>query len=147
MATQNNSVRRINGPFFIGNKPVGAVFGNYVASGLLVRANTGLTPITVTVESGVAVVDGLEMHVYQETYGLVAADGSNPRKDLVQVGPGTIKKITVKPGEAATTPTAPAPDAGCIPLAIINVAAGVTTLSYWDAQNDVRPVFASPRNW
>ena len=146
MATVNNSQRRAGGPFFVAQKPVADVFGNHVLQGLLVRANTGLA-LAVTVESGVAVVSGKTIFVYQETYSLTAAHGSLDRKDLIQVGVGTRTKISVKPGTAAATPTAPNPDSECIPLAIVDVVANDTVLDYWNVNNDVRPILVGPQNW
>lgn len=61
----------------------------------------------------------------------IAAPGSNPRIDLVQARLVTWD-VSVKTGTEAASPTAPTPDADCIPLARIYCRPGMTSIEDTD---------------
>ena len=72
--------------------------------------------------------DGSVVAVQPATTTLSAADGTNPRIDIIEVktADGSIKKVT---GTAAVSPVAPALDAGYIAVASVAVAANATSVS------------------
>ena len=94
-----------------------AYFGDLVSNGIFYRTSDNLlvgvnSGMTVTVQPGSAWINGYH---YQNTAPLdltiTTADGVNPRIDRIVIGWSNVKRainITVKPGVAAATPSAPA---------------------------------------
>ncbi len=98
-----------------------------VVSGCTPTANG--TGLGVNVASGVVVVNGAVVSVSPSTPAvtLTAADGTNPRVDLVHVNSsGTVAKTD---GTAASSPVAPALPANVVLLAEIHLPASTTTLA------------------
>lgn len=100
---------------------------NGVVSGCEVRQNSGGANMSVDVQSGVIVVDGERVTVSAQDVTIDAADGSNPRIDLIMVGQnGTADYVK---GTAAATPLSPAWTADHVLIATVYVAAGDTSIT------------------
>ena len=100
--------------------------------------------LTATVGVGTAWVAGYRVHndnATPVTLTFAAADPTNPRIDLIQVGPIPISsvnipagltqnlgQITVKTGTPAGSPVQPTPDTNMVPLFAVAVAANQTTI-------------------
>lgn len=87
----------------------------------------GSPDMTVAVAVGIVVVDGTLALVSAGNVTIGAADGTNPRFDLIQVANDGTK--SVKAGTAAASPKFPSPDAGRAVLAAVYIPASDTTIS------------------
>jgi len=99
--------------------------GTYVVSGCLVTAQ-GTPDMTVHVAAGTGAVGGTIATVNAGDVTVGAADGSNPRVDLIRADNTGTLGITA--GTAAANPKAPALPANNVLLAMVLVPAGVTSI-------------------
>jgi len=104
-----------------------AAKGNKVISGCAVSQDAGGASMDVDVAVGVIAIEGIKINVSADTLTLNAADGSNPRWDLISVGANATLDYTA--GTPAANPVPPDLAADHIALAIIDVQANDTAIS------------------
>jgi len=132
------------------NKLLQTAKATCVLSGLSVSAKSGMT---VTVASGLALIDGAAVYLEADTdVTLSAADATYPRKDIIVIdNEGTVSAITGtaesaspsgETGPRTSRPKPPDIPDGSILLAEIWVAAGVTSITSADITD--RRVVALP---
>lgn len=100
--------------------------GNGVLSGCAVTAQ-GSPDMTVAVAAGTIQWNGVSVTVASGNVTITAANGTNPRIDLVVVDNAGVKSATA--GTAAASPKAPALPANSIMLAMVYVPANDTTIA------------------
>lgn len=110
---------------------VNADAGTGLVSGCAVTQNGG-GAMSVSVALGVVAVAGAEVSVAAGTATITAANGSNPRLDLVVVSSAGV--ISVTAGTAAASPVFPALTASQVLLAAVYVGTGVTSILTADIQ-------------
>ena len=105
-----------------GSNNSGAIQTTFLVSGGQVIWTSGLTFL---VSAAVYYINGVAYASAQQNITLDAADGSNPRIDVIAVDTtGTVVKVT---GTAAASPSEPSVDPGTqLKLAIVSVAAAAT---------------------
>lgn len=110
-----------------------------VASGVDTDQGASAVDMTVTTYKGELHnrQTGARVSVAQTDNTLVAADAVNPRSDIIQVHM-TTGVVGKKTGVAAVSPSAPAPDAGNVAVARIDVPANDTAITTSQI-TDVRP--------
>ena len=113
-----------------------------VISGCVVSEDPSTPDMTVDVTAGEVVETGEQITVSAQLNNVVsAADGTNPRIDLVTVnGSGT---VVVTAGTAAAEPVAPAIPATSVPLAFLYVPTSDTSIA--DNQINDKRVFVGDR--
>lgn len=99
---------------------------NGVVSGCGITAQ-GSPDMTVAVASGIILASGVPVTVTSGNATIGAADGSNPRIDLVSASSAGVKTVTA--GTAAASPKPPDLPAGHIALAYVDVPTSDTTIS------------------
>lgn len=107
---------------------------NGVLNGCAVSAQ-GTPDLTVAVAAGLALVDRREVEVAADDVTITAADGTNPRFDLIVVDAAGALAATA--GTAAASPVPPSPAADEVALALVYVAANDTDIDTADIA-DVR---------
>lgn len=107
---------------------VAGISGEGVVSGCAVSDNA--TGLQVDVAAGTVKIGGAEVAVGSGTLTPGAADGTNPRFDLVVVNSSGTKSVTA--GTAAASPKPPAVPASSVALATLYIRAGATTLASAD---------------
>jgi hypothetical protein len=100
--------------------------GTGVVSGCAVTAQ-GSPNMTVAVAAGVVAVLGIYATVASGNVTIVAADGTNPRIDLVVASSAGVKSATL--GTAAANPVMPAVPASSVVLAAVYVPASDTAIN------------------
>ena len=118
---------------------VAGLAGDGVVSGCAVSDNA--TGLQVDVASGSVKIGGTEVTVASGTVTPGAADGTNPRFDLVVVNNAGTKSVTA--GTAASSPKLPAVPANSVALAALYIRAGATTLASADIV-DKRVILPTP---
>ena len=107
----------------------------YVVSGMRVGQQV-TADLTLHVEAGTGIIQEKEFNVTRTTKTLAAADGSNPRIDLIVVGSDSV--VDTVQGTPAATPAAPDVPSGHLGLARILVPTSDTSISN-DQIKDLRP--------
>lgn len=100
---------------------------NCVLSGCAVTGGADMTP---AVASGVVISQGAVFSVTGADVTITAADGTNPRFDLIVVN--SSGALAVRTGTAAANPKPPARSAGDVLLAVVHVAASDTAIGSGD---------------
>ena len=106
---------------------VAALKGDGVVSGCAVTSNSNMAP---SVAAGTVQIGAAQVAVSGGTVTVTAADGTNPRKDLVVVNNAGAKSVVA--GTPASSPLCAAIPANSVVLAMIYVGAGVTTIETAD---------------
>lgn len=98
--------------------------------------------MTVVVNDGGAQASGNVSVLHAaETTDAFTAPSANPRKDLIQWNAAT-RAVEVKTGTEASSPAAPAVDAGCVSLAVITLQTSTASITASEIEDTRSPVNA-----
>jgi len=116
--------------FFLLNENWGGGNGvtqNATTDDLAVKAHSP-ADLAVEVRPGYAFIEKMPFRLAATTdAGTVIAPASNDRRDLVQASLDGWS-VNIKTGAESASPSAPAPDAGCIPLAELHLRPGMSVI-------------------